>query len=396
MIYLDYSATTPLDREVAKKMQPYFSDIFANPASIHSLGQRALKAVDDARYSIAAALHVSGNEIIFTSGATEANNLAIKGIVEEYGHAKSHIITSTIEHDSILEPCNYLKKRGAAITSIGVDSKGLLKPEAIIAAIRPETVLISIGYVNSEVGTVQPIKKIGRILKNYNERMYKTWLNTSPRKRGSKPRHVYLHTDATQAANFFDCRPEFLHCDLLSLSSHKIYGPKGAGLLYCRSGLPLHAMLHGGHQERNLRSGTLNVPAIVGFGAAFTKALREQAKNNARISKLRRQLATAIQKLYPKTTINTPFEQASPSHLNISFMGWDGEALLSYLDEQGIAVSTGSACASGSLSASHVLLAMGRSESQARSTLRITVGKLTAASEIAQLNRALKNYQQPG
>ncbi len=383
MIYLDHSATTPLEPTVLKKMLPYFSRHFANPASVHTPGQAALKAVDDARYAIAQWLGAKGNELIFTSGATEANNLCLKGMSEAAGNLKNlHMITTQIEHDSILEPCHYLKSRGLKISYAQVDANGLVRPEEIIAAITPETFLISIGYVNSEVGVIQPIKKIGRLLKKYNENRYKTWLNTSPRKRGPKPRHVYFHTDATQAAQFLNCSPDYLHVDALSVSAHKMYGPKGAGLLYLRTQTPCVPTQHGGHQERNLRSGTVNVPGVIGLAEAWRQTLTHQTRNNQKIATLRDRLAQSIIRLIPEAVLNTTLAYATPAHLNISFPGLEGDAIMAALDENGIAVSTGSACASGDIDASHVLLAMGRDAATARSAIRCTLGRETTPADI--------------
>lgn len=401
MIYLDYSATTPLDPAVLKKMQPYFSRQFANPASVHTPGQAALKAVDDARYTIADLLGVKGSELIFTSGATEANNLCLKGMaqVHEKNLKNLHLITTKIEHDSILEPCHALEERGLRITYLPVDDQGLVNPQAVIEAITPQTFLVSIGYVNSEIGTVQPVKKIGRLISKHNERRYKDWLNTSPRKRGVKPRKVYFHTDATQAAQFFDCRPDALHIDALSLSGHKIYGPKGIGLLYLRTDTPCEAIQQGGHQERNMRSGTVNVPGVIGLAEACRLAAKDHEKNLRASSVLRDRLAQGIKKVCLDAIINTPLPQAGPSHLNISFPGIEGDALLMALDEKGVAVSTGSACASGDIDASHVLTAMGRTEELSRSAIRFTIGKYTTGAEIKKvvavlpkILQALKKY----
>lgn len=382
MIYLDFSATTPLDPKVLRAMLPYFSKDFANPASVHTPGQTALKAVDDARYSIAKILGVSGQEIIFTSGATEANNLALKGIIENSPLRKKHIITTSIEHDSILEPCAYLEKRGVRVTYVPVDKQGLVNPENVIKAVRPETILVSIGYVNSETGSIQSLKKIGRLLKNYNEKNYKLWLNTSPRKRGPKPQTIYFHTDATQAPNFLDCQPEVLHVDLMSLSSHKVYGPKGIGLLYIRSGVPINSLIQGGHQERNLRSGTVPVPGVVGFAEALSLAIKNQSTTYKKIQKLRDQLYTKLHKQLPQIIINTPLTNSTPSHLNISFPGLEGDIIQALLDEKGLAVSTGSACASGDITLSHVLMAMTQDEKISQGALRLTLGKLSTKKEI--------------
>lgn len=383
MIYLDNAATTPIDPNVLKAMLPFFSKQFANPASVHSLGQASLKAVDDARYSIANILNTSGNEIIFTSGATESNNLALKGVAwHEKNLPNVHIITSKIEHSSILEPCAYLESRGASVTYLQVDSKGLVNPFDVIKAITQKTCLISIGYVNSETGVIQPIKKIGRLLKKYNEQQKKLWLNTQTRKRGQKPRPILFHTDATQALQFFNCQPDYLHVDLISLSAHKIYGPKGVGLLYARASTELTPLLHGGHQERNLRSGTVNVPAVVGFAKALTITEKLSTSSFRKLTQLKDYATKKILQQIPSVIINSPITITSPSHLNISFPGLEGDLLQAKLDESGIAVSTGSACASGDISISPVLTTMGKNQSIAQSAIRLSFSKYTTKSEI--------------
>lgn len=388
MIYLDYSATTPLDPSVFQAMKHFFTKVFANPASVHTPGQQALKAVDDARYHIAQLLQVTGNDLIFTSGATEANNLILTGVLPPQ-RKKAHIITTSIEHASILEPCHHLEKRGAKVTYLKVNHHGLVNPTDVISALRPETCLVSIGYVNSEVGMIQPIKKIGRLLSKYNQQRYQTWLNTSPRQRGPKPQPVLFHTDATQAPNFLSCDVPGLHVDALSLSGHKLYGPKGIGLLYCRHDISLQPLLYGGHQERNLRSGTVNVPGVVGLAAALEKVSRERKKRVQQIEKLRQQLLTILRKALPEMIVNTPLAESTPSHLNLSFPGLEGDLLQAALDEVGIAVSTGSACASGDIEASHVLQAMGKSEAVARGAIRLTLGVYTTSSEIKTVGRLL-------
>ncbi len=387
MIYLDYSATTPLDPAVLKKMLPYFSREFANPASVHTPGQKALKAVDDARYDIAKILHCKATEIIFTSGATEANNLILKGIVN--GSTKPHIVTTAIEHDSILEPLHALENRGVRVTYVPVNPIGLVDPETVIKALRPETALVSIGYVNSETGVIQPIKKIGRLIKKYNERRLKQWLNTPARQRGKKPQPVIFHTDATQAANFCDLNTASLHVDAMSLSAHKIYGPKGSGALYLSKSVTVAAQQHGGHQERNLRSGTLNVPAIIGFAEALTRCVAKQEQTNRTIASLRDRLVKSIRASVPTCRLNTNPAHATPSHANISFPGLEGDILLAALDKKGIAVSTGSACASGDMDASHVLVAMGLKEADARSAIRCTLGRTTTKKEIDRAAKAI-------
>lgn len=381
MIYLDNAATTPVDPLVLKKILPFFSKDYANPASVHSAGQASLKAVDDARYLIAKLLHITGNEIVFTSGATEANNLVLKGIAN-LNPRQTHIITTKTEHSSILEPCHYLESQGSKITYLDVNSQGLVDPEKVINAITPQTKLISIGYVNSETGIVQPIKKIGRLLKKYNEQNLKTWLNTPARNRKAKPQVVLFHTDATQALQYFNCQPQFLHVDFMSLSAHKIYGPKGCGLLFTRSGTDLIPLLHGGHQERNMRSGTVNVPVVVGFAETLKNIVATQTKNNKKIANLRDQLLKIIQKNFPDIHLNTILSQATPSHLNISYPHLEGDIIQAKMDEKNVMVSTGSACASGDSKSSHVLAAMNLDKSLIQGSIRFSIGRNNTITEI--------------
>lgn len=390
MIYLDYSATTPLDPTVLKAMQPFFSHTFANSASVHTPGQTALKAVDDARHQIANLFNVIAHDITFTSGSTESNNLALFGIAQTKKKKKIHIITTQIEHSSILEPCHELEKRGVAVTYLKVTKEGLVKPSDIIAAIKPETRLVSIGYVNSEVGVIQPIKVIGKLIKKYNQKRHEEWLRKNPRQRGEKPTPVLFHSDATQAPNFLDCSPRSLHLDLMSLSAHKIYGPKGVGLLYCNSDIELTPLLFGGHQERNIRSGTVNVPGVVGFASALNLAYRNQKKISTQLASLRNHFLKSLKKTLPETVLNTPIENSTPSHINISFPGLEGDIIQAMLDEKGIAVSTGSACASGDITVSHVLKAMGKSDTVARGGIRITLGKHSTKKEIDATVKAIQ------
>ncbi|MCX6792895.1 MAG: cysteine desulfurase family protein [Candidatus Falkowbacteria bacterium] len=390
MIYFDYSATTPLDPKVLKSMTPYFSKDFFNPASIHSAGQKALKAVEDARYKIARLIGSRGSEIVFTSGATEANNLALRGLLEgalSKGDKRKHIISTSIEHSSILEPLNDLKKKGYKVDLLPVDKNGLVSLSVLEKAITEDTILISIGYVNSEVGSIQPLNRFGRLIKKLNSHRYETWLKLSTRKRGDKPRPMYFHSDATQAFNVIDCDINKLHLDLMSLSGHKLYGPKGVGLLFVRRGTILKPQQLGGHQERNLRSGTLNVPAIVGLAQAMIIAQKNRVTFNNKISKLRDTFIKSLLKLEPSLMITVKSFALSAMHANIIFPKVQGDALLSALDEKGIAVSAGSACASGDLEASHVLVALGYEKSLAQSALRFTFGRIT---NIKEVNQAVK------
>ena len=396
MIYLDYSATTPLDPRVLKKMQPFFSRHFANPSSVHTPGQIALKALEDGRYEIADLLNCQAHELIFLSGATEANNLALQGFCKALkikGDSRNEIITTEIEHDSILEPLHDLEKWGYKVIKLKVNKSGRVSIESLDRLINEKTILVSIGYVNSEIGVVQEISKVGRLIKKINQHRHNEWLKTSTRKRGVKPKPIYFHVDATQAFNFFDCDVQKLHVDLMSLSGHKVYGPKGIGLLYLRNNTPMQALQFGGHQERNLRSGTVNVPSVVGLAEAMKLVQKQRTINNKQISLLRDRLVTGILRSIPGTRLTTDVSVSSPSHANIIFPNVEGEALLSVLDELGVAVSTGSACASGDVDASHVLTALGYSEKLARSAVRFTLGRLTMTSEITTvIERVKKAY----
>jgi len=401
-IYLDHSATTPMDERVLKAMQPYFSSKFGNPSSIHGFGQVAIAGVDQAREQVAKFLNCSPDEIIFTSGATESDNLAIKGIIKALKkqgmkREKMHIITSLVEHDAILEPLMEQEKKGLQVTHLQVDKSGVVDIEKFKKAIKDNTVLVSVMYVNSEVGSIQPIREIGKIIKKINEQRLNDWKKCRTRDRGdssttlraSKPQPIYFHTDATQAVNFLDCDVKRLHCDLLSLSGHKIYGPKGVGALYVKLGTPLEAVQRGGHHEGNLRSGTLNVTGIVGLGVAVQLAGQEQTKNNLKITKLRDMLVDKIMKNIPDVILNTDREQATPAHAHFSFLGVEGESILIALDLEGIAVSTGSACAAKDLKASHVLLAMGIKPEIAHNSIRFSLGKHNTEAEIKKVIKIL-------
>lgn len=420
-IYLDYSATTPMDKRVFEAMRPYFIKKFGNPSSLHSFGQEASAGVEKAREQVAKFLNCEPSEIIFTSGATESDNLAIKGVIKailrgvnplpplQGGGLKSlrspllkgefvpHIITSSIEHDAVLEPCRRLEKEGIEVTYLPVKKNGIVDVETFKKSVKENTVLVSIMYVNSEVGSIQPIREIGKIIRKINEKKLKEWQNRKSSMRGPKPQPIYFHTDAVQAVNFLNCDVRWNYLDLLSLSGHKIYGPKGVGVLYKRSGVPMEPLQIGGHHENNLRSGTLNVPGIVGLGKAI-ELLNKKAveKNNHRwsgtskkIVKLRNMLAAGVIKNIPNVILNTDREFAAPSHAHFSFLGAEGESILISLDLAGIAVSTGSACASGRLEPSHVLLAMGIKEEITHSSIRFTLGKFTTEAEIKKVIKVL-------
>ncbi|MDD5569261.1 MAG: cysteine desulfurase family protein [Candidatus Pacebacteria bacterium] len=370
-IYFDHSATTPVDKRVLKEMLPYFGEIFGNASSMHSFGREAYKALEQARGRVAGLLNCAPGEIIFTSGSTESNNLVLRGIIKALGEGKkAHIITSSIEHDSVMEPCADLEKQGVAVTYLPVKPSGVVDVGELRKAIRPETILVSIMYANNEVGVIQPIAEIAQEL-------------------SKRDKKIYFHTDATQAVNALDCDVNKLGVDFLSLSAHKIYGPKGVGALFIKNKSPLKGIQLGGRQEKNLRSGTINVSGIVGLGKAAEIAGEEREKNNKKIGKLRQKLVKGIIKSIPDLLFNTDVNNSLPSHAHFSFRGAEGESILLYLDMEGIAVSTGSACASGSLEASHVLSAMGVSEEIAHGSIRFSLGKYNTHAEISKLLKKL-------
>lgn len=392
-IYLDHSATTPVDSKVLKAMLPYFNKQYGNASSLHSFGQTVATAVEKARQQVAQFLNCQPGEIIFTSGTTEANNLAIFGLIKalrEQGEKNLNIITSAVEHDAVIEPCRELEKEGIEVTYLPVKSNGVINPEEFRMAIKENTVLVSIMYVNSEVGSIQPISEIGQTIFKINEKARRDWEKLPKDKRTPKPREIYFHTDATQAVNFLNCDIAGNYIHLLSLSGHKIYGPKGVGALYKKTGVPLRPLFYGGGQEKNWRSGTLNVAGIVGLGAAIS--LLDQAtkeKNNKKISKLRDRLVEGILKNVPKAILNTDLASSTPAHAHFTFPGAEGESILVALDLAGIAVSTGSACASNSLEPSHVLLAMGIKSEIAHSSIRITLGKYNTKEEVDRVIKIL-------
>lgn len=392
-MYFDHSATTPLDPRVLKEMLPYLEEYFGNPSSIHSYGLKAVQGVDKAREQVASFLNCEPEEIFFTSGATESDNLAIQGIIKAARHVgvqKPHIITTTIEHKAVLEVCQGLESEGVEVTYLPVDKKGLIKLSDLEEKIKDETVLVSIMYVNSEIGTLEPVMKAGKLISRINEKRMKKWQNEEAKFKKPKPRLVCFHTDATQAVNFFSCAVDRLHADLLSLSSHKIYGPKGVGLLYVKKGIQIESIIQGGGQEMNLRSGTLNVPGIVGLGKALSLITPEaQEKNNKKIAILRDILVDGILKNIPDVILNTPRETATPSHAHFSFNGIEGESTLISLDLEGIAVSTGSACASANLKSSHVLKAIGVGEEMSHYAVRFTLGRNNTEAEIKKILKVL-------
>ncbi len=378
-IYLDYAATTPVAKEVLNEMLPYFSERYGNAMSVHSFGQEALQAIDNARERTADFFGASPSEIIFTSGATESNNLAIKGVIKSHysnlknKNTKPHIITTVFEHHCVLNACETVEKDGLAeITFIQPKKDGVIDVRDIKKAIRDNTILISVMYVNNEIGTVQPIEKIGALLKKENKSRVEKGLPL-----------IIFHTDATQAVNYFNCDVNNLGVDLLSMSAHKIYGPKGIGALYIRKGTAIKHIQDGGDQEYKMRAGTHNVPGIVGLGKAVSMIKTEKTqKKNAEMMELRNYLIQRMLKEIPKSRLNGSTIKRSPNNANFSFKDVEGEGLLLSLDMEGIACSTGSACSSGALSPSHVLLSIGLQPEDAHGSLRITLGKNTTKKDI--------------
>lgn len=372
-IYLDNAATTQVDQNVLKAMLPYFSEEYGNASSLHYAGLNNRVVVDRAQAKIARFLGCGKSEVYFTSGATESDNMAILGVTEAIRNIslspKMHIITTKIEHDAILEPCRELEKRGIKVTYLIPDSGGQISLKQLKEAIELKTVLVSIMYVNNEIGTVLPIAEFGQLISELNA------------KRENK---IYFHTDATQALNFSDCNVDYLKVDLLSFSGHKIYGPKGVGAIYIRKGTPFKSIVFGGHQQTNIRPGTYNVPGIVGLAEAvdLLNNKKEINQQNKKIKELRDYLIKKITQNISEVTITGTLENRSPNNASFVFNGVEGEDILLMLSQIGIAVSTGSACSSGSLDPSHVLLAIGLSPELARGSLRVSLSKYNTKDEI--------------
>jgi cysteine desulfurase len=366
-VYLDHSATTPSDQRVVEAMLPYLTEKFGNASSVHSFGQEARAAVDSARRQVAAFVGARTNEIVFTSGGTEANNLAIRGLCEGAQHHGRHIITSAIEHPSVRSSIQTLEQRGWEATQLPVYDDGIVRVEDVRAALRPDTILISVMMANNEIGTIQPIAEIGALVR-------------VERARGR--RHLWLHSDAVQAAGRVPIDVESLGCDLLSLSAHKIYAPKGTGALFVRRGVRLIQQQVGGHQERERRGGTEAVANVVAFGAAVELAQRELPERNEHTQRLRDRFEKQIAESVGEIVFNGNSEQRLPHLSNISFRFIEGEGLLIHLDMQGIAVSTGSACSSGTIEPSPIIQALGRDEELARGSIRFSFGKDNTGEDV--------------
>ncbi len=367
-IYLDYAATTPTHPEVVEAMLPYFSQSFGNPSSLYSYGQEAREAVEEARRKIARFIGAEASEIVFTSGGTEADNFALEGIAFANEDRGNHIITTSIEHHAVIETARFLEKRGFRVTYLPVDEFGLVDPDEVRRSITDKTVLISVMQANNEVGTIEPIAEIGRI---------------------AKEAGIYFHTDAVQALGHLQVDVGELGVDLLSISAHKLYGPKGVGALYIRKGTKIVSFLHGGGQEKGRRASTENVPAIVGFGKAIEIAQREMDAEAERLTYLRDKLISGLFERIGELRLNGHPTRRLPNNVNIIVKYVEGEAVLLNLDLEGICASTGSACSSGSGEPSHVLLALGIPADEARGSLRFTLGKWTTEEEIERVLEVL-------
>ncbi|MBU2560915.1 MAG: cysteine desulfurase NifS [Nanoarchaeota archaeon] len=368
-IYLDNGATTMVDPAVVKEMLPFFSDVYGNPSSIHQKGQEAKRYLTEAREDVAKKLNAGYDEIIFTSGGTESDNLAIKGVAYANRDKGNHIITTKIEHPAVLNTCKALEKEGFEIKYLGVDNEGFVILDDLRKAITPKTLLVSIIHGNNEIGTIQPLEKIGNICREHG---------------------VMFHTDAVQSFTKVPINAKKVPVDLISMSSHKIHGPKGVGALYVRKGTKMASIQHGGAHEFKLRAGTENVPGIMGFAKAVKLSSDSDAK---RIAKLRDRLISGIEKEIHDVKLNGPRgEKRLCNNVNIAFANVEGEALGSYLDVSGICTSTGSACSSHSLEPSHVLLAIGLDKGLANGTLRMTLSRFTTEEEIDYTIGSLKKY----
>ncbi|RKY58005.1 MAG: cysteine desulfurase NifS [Candidatus Latescibacterota bacterium] len=367
-IYLDYAATTPVHPEVVRTMLPYLTERYGNPSSIHAFGQEARTAVEDARGQVADLIGAKPEEIVFTSGGTEADNFALKGVAYALRKRGDHIITSSVEHHAVFEACKFLEKGGFKVTYLPVDRYGMVDPEAVHRAITDKTILVSVMHANNEVGTMQPIAEISKI---------------------AHERGAYFHTDAVQTAGHIPVDVEELDADLLSMSAHKLYGPKGVGALYIRKGTRIASFVHGGEQERGRRAGTENVPGIVGFGKAAEIAKRERETEARRLSELRDRLIEGLLERIEHINLNGHPTCRLPNNVHVSVEFVEGESMLLNLDLEGIAASTGSACSSGSLEPSHVLLAMGLSHELAHGSLRFTMGRWTTEEDVDRVLEVL-------
>lgn len=379
-VYLDYAATTPVDQRVVKAMKPYFNKKFGNASSLHETGKQAREDMTQARKKIANFINALPEEIIFTSGGTEADNLALKGIFYSLDSSKKHIITSKIEHHAVLNPCQFLEKQGAEITYLSVDQEGIINLSELKNSIKEETILVSLIYANNEIGTIEPIKEIVQIIREERRKRKEKGI-TNP---------IYFHTDAVQAFGHLPIDIKDLGVDMLSASAHKIYGPKGVGLLYLKKGINIESLIHGGEHEQGRRASTENIPGIIGFAKAVEIAEQEMEEEKKRLIELRDYLISKILKGIKGSFLNGHSSKRLPNNINISFKGVEGEGMLINLDNFGIDCSTGSACSSATLEPSHVLMAIGKGPELSHSSLRFSLGRWTKKRDLDYLFDKLK------
>ena len=374
IVYMDHAGTTPLAPEVLSAMVPYFTELFGNPSSIHTVGQEARYALDEARERVARVLGCRPREVVFTGGGTESDNAAIVGVATALRETGNHIITSSVEHHAVLHTCQHLESQGFDVTYLPVDSDGIVQPETVLRAITERTTLVSVMYANNEIGVVNPITDIAAVVKQRATELSRT---------------IVLHTDAVQAAGFLHLDVKRLGVDLLSLSGHKFHGPKGTGVLFIRRGTPFLPYMLGGGQERERRSGTENIPGIVGLSKALEAANGRREEVSRHCAALRDRIVAGVLEGVPRSALNGHPTRRLPNNANFSFSGVEGEPILLGLDMAGIAASSGSACSSGSLEPSHVLLALGQSAEKARGSLRLTLGKDNTSEQVDYLLEVL-------
>ena len=375
-IYMDHGATTPMRSEVLEAMMPYFTESFGNPSSIYTLAQETRNAVEDSRRFVANSIGSRASEICFTSGGTEADNAAIKGVAMSMKNLGNHIITTSIEHHAVLHTCHQMEQFGFDVTYIPVDDKGFVSAKDVLDAITDKTILISVMLANNEIGTIQPIKEIAKKIREYSDKSGKT---------------IVFHTDAVQAVGHLPVDVKDLGVDILSISGNKFYGPRGVGALYIKRGTPFEPLIIGGGQERQRRSGTENVPGIVGLSKALELSVKEMELESSRQIKIRNHIFEYLKKNMDDILINGDQINRLPNNVNVSFPGIEGESILLALDLGGVSASSGSACSAASIEPSHVLLAIGRSAEQARGTIRITIGRTTTDEDVQYMLNLLPN-----
>jgi len=401
-IYMDHAAAAPMGKRVKKAMEPYWTENFGNPNALYKEGLIARNAVETAREDIAKILGARAKEIIFTNGGTESDNLAIFGVVKNF--KSGHIITTKFEHHAVLNSCKQLEKEGFKVTYLDVGKEGVVNPEDVKRALRPETILVSIMYANNEIGTVQPIREIAKVIRDFKKKseakpnfsrftLPRNGAGSDASQNFASPRlgavFPLFHTDACQAPCYLDINVERFGVDLMTINGSKIYGPKGIGLLYAKNGIKLEPLLYGGEQERKLRPGTENVPAIVGLAEALKIADQDREKESARLVKLRDYFIGRLLGEIPKTVLNGHPTQRLPNNINVSILDAEGESIILYLDEAGVACSTGSACTSESLEPSHVILAIGKPHAYAHGAMRFSLGRSTTKKDIDYVMKVL-------